>query len=190
MAFTPHTPPEAASRGVAVFLTGLPGAGKTTTATALHQMLVARGFKDVVVLDGDQVRAVLSPRLGFTREDRRVHLERVTALALDAVSRGGIAICALVAPYDADRRKARSTIESAGTFLLVHVATPLATCEARDPKGLYALARKGTITRFTGVSDPYETPTDADLTVDTTAATAEEVSERILSALADKSAHA
>jgi sulfate adenylyltransferase len=169
--------------GVAVWLTGLPASGKTTIALALKELLLARGGQDVVILDGDVVRSSINPQLGFSREDREKQMERVTCVALDVVRRGGVAICALVAPYDAARRKARSRIEVDGAFVLVYVSTPLAICETRDPKGLYTRARNGAITQFTGVSDPYEAPSDANIKVDTSAETGEDIAAQILSAL-------
>jgi sulfate adenylyltransferase len=104
-------------------------------------------------------------------------------LWLDVVRRGGMAICSAVAPYDAARQKARTAVETAGAFFLVYVATPLGVCEARDPKGLYAKARVGAIKAFTGVSDPYEVPTDAHVTVDTTVTSAQLAAAHILSEL-------
>jgi len=154
------------SRGSTIFLTGLPAAGKTTIAGALERWFVARDLT-VTMLDGDVVRTTLSSELGFSREDRDLNIRRVGFVAAEVTRHGGIAICACVAPYDEARRAVRRTIEQVGAFILVHVATRLDTCEARDPKGLYARARNGLLPHFTGVTDPYESPTDADVVIDT-----------------------
>jgi len=153
-------------RGCTVFLTGLPAAGKTTIALALQRSLEEQG-RSVTMLDGDVVRTVLSSDLGFSRADRDLNIRRVGFVAAEVTRHGGIAICACVAPYDESRRAAREAIEAVGAFVLVHVATPLTVCESRDPKGLYARARGGLVPHFTGISDPYEPPTDADVVIDT-----------------------
>jgi sulfate adenylyltransferase len=172
-----------ARRGVVILLTGLPGAGKTSIASALKELMLVDGGRDVLHCDGDILRDTFQPPLGFSRNDRAAQMERITSLALDVVRRGGVAICSAVAPYDADRQKARTAVETAGAFFLVYVATPLGVCEARDPKGLYAKARAGAIEGFTGVSDPYEIPTDAHVTVDTTTMSAQFAAAHILSEL-------
>ena len=121
----------------------------------------------MTLLDGDVVRQHLSSELGFSREHRDLNVLRIGWVASEVVRHGGIGICSLIAPYDAARKQVRAMIEPLGGFLLVHVATPLETCEARDSKGLYAKARAGLLPTFTGVSDPYESPADAALTIDT-----------------------
>jgi sulfate adenylyltransferase len=153
--------------GVTVFFTGLPGAGKTTIATALQAQLMESKARAVTLLDGDQVRRYLSSELGFSKDHRELNIRRVGFVAAEITRHGGICICALIAPYDAARREVRKMVESAGRFLLVHVNTPMTVCESRDPKGLYAKARAGLISHFTGVSDPYEPPSDADIVIDT-----------------------
>ena len=107
-------------------------------------------------------------------------------MAAEVTRHGGIAICAAIAPYDAIRKEVRAKVESVGTFLLVYVATPLSVCEKRDVKGLYARARAGLLPGFTGVSDPYEPPEDAELRLDTQEMNCEEAVERILARLVDK----
>jgi len=130
-------------------------------------LLEQRGRK-VTLLDGDVVRTHLSSGLGFTADDRSTNIRRIGFVATEVTRHGGLTICACIAPYDALRREVRRMVESVGGFLLVHVATPQATCEARDPKGLYARARAGQLPHFTGVTDPYEVPSDADVVIDTT----------------------
>lgn len=155
------------TEGFTVFLTGLSGSGKSTIASALRGVLIETTGRPVTLLDGDVVRQHLSPELGFSREHRDLNVLRVGWVASEVVRHGGIGICSLIAPYDAARKQVRAMIEPLGGFLLVHVATPLETCEARDSKGLYAKARVGSLPKFTGVSDPYESPADAALTIDT-----------------------
>jgi len=159
--------PPRSSRGVVVFMTGLSGSGKSTLARDLRDALSERGDRTVSLLDGDQVRRLLSAGLTFSREDRDLNIMRIGYVATEVARHGGIAICAPIAPYAAARAAVRSMVTEVGDFVLVHVSTPLAECEARDRKGLYAKARAGIIGSFTGISDPYEEPVDADLTVDT-----------------------
>jgi sulfate adenylyltransferase len=156
-------------RGVTVFFTGLSGSGKSTIARGLSDLLVERGGRTVTLLDGDVVRRLLSAGLTFSREDRDLNIRRIGYVAAEITRHGGVAVCAPIAPYAATRAEVRRMVEAAGDFVLVHVATPLAECERRDRKGLYAKARAGVIPEFTGISDPYETPDDADLTIDTSA---------------------
>jgi len=156
-------------RGVVLLLSGLSGSGKSTLAQALAEALVERTTRTVSLLDGDEVRHLLSAGLGFSREDRELNVARIGFVAAEAARHGGVAICAPIAPYASARSRVREQAAAAGAqFALVHVATPLAVCEARDRKGLYAAARAGRLAGFTGVSDPYEEPTDADLVLDTT----------------------
>ena len=171
-------------KGFTIFLTGLSGAGKSTIATLLLERLKKKTDRPVVLLDGDNVRKHLSPELGFSKEDRDLNIRRIGFVASQVTRCGGIAICAPIAPYDAVRKEIRELIETDGGFCLVHVATPLAVCEQRDPKGLYAKARAGLVQHFTGVSDPYEVPTDADIRIDTTNICREYAAQLILSHLA------
>jgi sulfate adenylyltransferase len=165
--------------GVAVLLTGLPGAGKSTVAELLRTLLEEEGHS-VTLLDGDRVRANLSSELGFSRAHRDLNLRRVGFVASEIVRHGGIALCAMIAPYDAARKEFRAVVEPLGTFLLVHVSTPLDVCERRDPKGMYARARQGSIPLFTGISDPYEAPRDAEVLVDTSRQSVEEAARLVL----------
>jgi sulfate adenylyltransferase len=157
--------PPRARQGVTIFFTGLSGAGKSTIASVLQVKLLARGARAVTMLDGDAVRKTLSSELGFSRPDRDTNIRRIGFVASEVTRHGGIAICAAIAPYDATRKEVRAAISAHGGFVLVHVATPLDVCEQRDRKGLYAKARGGLIPQFTGISDPYEAPDDAEITV-------------------------
>ena len=159
--------------GVTVFLTGLSGAGKSTIADALVAGLEADGHP-VTVLDGDVVRTHLSSELTFSREHRDLNIARIGWVAGEIVRHGGTVVVAAIAPYDAAREAARSLVEKHGRFVLVHLSTPLAVCEQRDVKGLYARARAGEIAEFTGVSDPYEPPSRAEVVVDTSVVPLEE----------------
>ena len=161
--------PPRARRGVVVFFTGLSGSGKSTLARDLRDALLERGDRTVSLLDGDLVRRLLSAGLTFSREDRDLNIARIGYVATEVARHGGIAICAPIAPYAAARAGVRQMVSAVGDFVLVHVSTPLEVCEARDRKGLYAQARAGIIGSFTGISDPYEEPDDADLVIDTSA---------------------
>jgi len=167
------------SQGFTVFFTGLSGSGKSTVANALMVKLLERGGRSVTMLDGDIVRRNLSKGLGFSKEDRNTNVERIGYVAAEITKAGGIAICAPIAPYAGPREKNRSVISVEGGYTLVHISTPLEVCEQRDRKGLYAKARAGIIPEFTGISDPYEEPTDAELVIDTTDITAEEAARQI-----------
>ena len=159
--------PPRSARGLVVFFTGLSGSGKSTLARDLRDALLERGDRTVSLLDGDLVRRLLSAGLTFSREDRDLNIARIGYVATEVARHGGIAICAPIAPYAAARSAVRSMVSEVGDFVLVHVSTPLAVCEARDRKGLYAKARAGVIGSFTGISDPYEEPVDADVVLDT-----------------------
>ena len=159
--------PPRSARGVVVFCTGLSGSGKSTLARDLRDALLERGDRTVSLLDGDLVRQLLSAGLTFSRADRDLNIARIGYVATEVARHGGIAICAPIAPYAAAREQVRGMVSEVGDFVLVYVATPLAVCEARDRKGLYAKARAGVIETFTGISDPYEEPQDADVVIDT-----------------------
>jgi sulfate adenylyltransferase len=165
--------------GLTVFFTGLSGAGKTTLATALCERIPAIDARVVRLLDGDALRQRLSAELGFSKAHRDMQVGRIGYIAFEITSCGAIAVCAAIAPYDDARKRVRAEIEQVGRFVLVHVATPLEVCERRDAKGLYARARSGAIENFTGISDPYEAPQDAEIELDTTDTTVEETTERL-----------
>jgi sulfate adenylyltransferase len=174
--------PPRAQRGFVLFLTGLSGSGKSTIARNLADVLAERGDRRVTLLDGDLVRRLLSAGLTFSRADRDLNIARIGFVAAEVARHGGIAICAPIAPYAAARARVRQMVSEVGDFLLIHVATPLEVCEARDRKGLYAKARAGLID-LTGISDPYEEPLDADLTIDTSTMTREQATEAVLGLL-------
>lgn len=174
-----------ARTGVTVLLTGFSGAGKSTIASALVQMLENPPYqRKPFLLDGDVVRKMQSAGLGFSKEDRNTHIRRVGALAAEHTAKGEFVVCAVIAPYDDVRKEVRRMVEQEGRFLLVLVDTPLVVCEQRDPKGLYAKARAGVIQHFTGISDPYEVPADAELAIDTTNTTPQQAATKILEYLA------
>ncbi|SDI84222.1 sulfate adenylyltransferase [Nonomuraea jiangxiensis] len=171
-------------RGLVVFFTGLSGSGKSTIARGLRDALLELGSRTVTYLDGDVVRRLLSKGLTFSKADRDLNIRRIGFVAAETARHGGLAICAPIAPYAATRAEVREMVESVGAdFLLVHVATPLEECERRDRKGLYAKARAGLIPEFTGISDPYEEPDDADLVIDTTHITIEAAVSQVLETL-------
>ncbi len=162
-----RTRPAKSKQGFTLFFTGLSGSGKSTIANAVMVKMMEMGGRPVTLLDGDVVRKNLSSELGFSKAHRDLNIRRIGYVASEITKNGGIAICAPIAPYTATRRAVREEIESFGTFIEVHVSTSLEECERRDRKGLYKLAREGKIKEFTGISDPYEAPTKAELVVDT-----------------------
>lgn len=172
--------PPLSQRGFTIFLTGLSGAGKSTIARTLEAQLHALGGRQVSLLDGDLMRRHLSGELGYLRRDRDQNVHRIGYVASEITKHGGVAICAVIAPYDRARKDVRRLVENWGAFLLVHVATSVEVCESRDSKGLYARARAGELAGLTGVSDPYEEPVDADLVLDTQEVGYEECADQIL----------
>jgi sulfate adenylyltransferase len=175
-----RTHPPRYKQGFTVFFTGLSGAGKSTIAKALLVKLLEMGGRPITLLDGDIVRKNLSSELGFSKEHRDLNIQRIGFVANEITKNGGIAICAPIAPYHSVRKEVRTLIEQHGGFILVHVATPLEVCEQRDRKGLYAKARAGLIKEFTGISDPYEEPQDAETIIDTSNLTPEEAAQIVL----------
>ncbi len=167
-------------RGLVLWLTGLPAAGKTTLAEELNQNL-----KDAVVLDGDVLRRAVSKDLGFSRADRITQASRTGRLAREAAEEGKTVIVALVSPYHEARNKAREII-GPERFLEVYVKCDVDECIRRDPKGMYAKALAGEIDNFTGVSAPYEEPLCPDLVIDTADKSVEESVKMILSMLERK----
>ncbi len=167
-------------QGFTVLLTGLPSAGKSTLANALSLRLREMTDRQITLLDGDVIRTHLSRGLGFSQEDREANITRVGFVAREVTKHGGIAICALVAPFIKARDHVRQMVSEVGGFIELYVATPLSVCEMRDRKGLYKKAREGAIKQFTGISDPYEPPTAAEITIDTASSGPEEVTESII----------
>jgi adenylylsulfate kinase len=168
--------------GVTVWITGLPGSGKSTVATHLSRLL---GHRDVPneILDGDAVRQSISKGLGFSREDRDSNVQRIGAVCELLTRNGVVAIAACVSPYADARDAVRAKI---GDFVEVHVATPLAACELRDTRGRYARARAGELRNFTGIDDPYEPPVRPEVVVDTSAEPPELCAARILAVLEER----
>jgi sulfate adenylyltransferase len=175
-----RTYPPRSKQGFTVFFTGLPSSGKSTLANVLLVKLLEAGGRPVTLLDGDIVRKNLSSELGFSKEHRDLNIQRIGFVASEITKNRGIAICAPIAPYDSIRKQVRQMIEAGGGFILVHVSTPVEVCEQRDRKGLYAKARAGIIKEFTGISDPYEEPNDADLALDTTDSSPEECVQAVI----------
>jgi len=149
-------------------------------ANALMVKFLEVGGRPVTLLDGDLVRKNLSSQLGFSKEHRDINIRRIGLVASEITKNGGIAICAPIAPFDNVRKEVRHMVEPGGGFILVHIATPLEVCEQRDRKGLYAKARAGLVKQFTGISDPYDLPSDADVVINTTETTPDEAAQEIL----------
>ena len=168
--------------GCTVLLTGLPAAGKSTLAQSLVARLQRAGRK-ATLLDGDELRSLLSPDLGYTRDDRILQCRRAGYIAGEVARHGGITVCALIAPYHEAREEIRRLSSAHGLFLMVHVSTPVDVCMLRDRKGLYARARAGVITDLTGVGESYELPAEPALVVDMASMDPDEAADAILEQL-------
>jgi sulfate adenylyltransferase len=179
------THPPRNRQGFTVFFTGLSGSGKSTIANALMVKLLEIGGRPVTLLDGDLVRKHLSSELGFSKEHRDINIRRIGYVASEITKNGGIAICAPIAPYAATRKDVRYMIEPLGGFFEVYVATPLEVCEQRDRKGLYAKARAGILKEFTGISDPYEEPSNPEIILNTGVLSPEQAADKVLEKLAE-----
>jgi sulfate adenylyltransferase len=177
-----ETHPPRDRQGICIWFTGLSGAGKSTTAEILTELLLEHGRR-ATLLDGDIVRTQLSQGLGFSKEDRDTNIRRIGFVASEVVRHGGIAVCAAVSPYRATRDDVRSAMGT-GRFLEVYVNTPLEICELRDAKGIYSRARNGEMKNVTGIDDPYEEPLNPEVLLDTVTHTAEENARAILHRLA------
>ncbi len=175
-----HTHPPRSRQGFTVFFTGLSGSGKSTIANALLVRLMECARRPVTLLDGDIIRKHLSSELGFSKEHRDLNIRRIGYVASEITKAGAIAICCPIAPYGHVRQEVRALIEPYGGFVLTFLATPLEVCEQRDRKGLYAKARAGAIKQFTGISDPYEAPLDAEVSIDTTGIAPDDAVDRIV----------
>lgn len=167
-------------RPAVVLFTGLSGSGKSTIARAVAERLQDDGVASVVLLDGDEMRRRISQDLGFDRASRNKNVERIAEAAALIASQGGIAIAAPIAPFTEGRARAREIAAAAAPYLLVYISTPLEVCESRDRKGLYAKARAGEVKEFTGISSPYEAPTDADLVIDASVVSVEHAVDQVL----------
>jgi len=167
--------------GRIIWLTGLSGAGKSTIAMALERRLFDAG-QNVYVLDGDIVRGGLCADLGFSPGDREENIRRIGEVARIMADAGLLVIVAFISPFRADRDRVRNGMP-AGRFTEVHVSTPLEVCEQRDTKGLYAKARAGELTDFTGISSPYEPPPSPEVTLPTEQLTVDDCVDRIVAAL-------
>jgi sulfate adenylyltransferase len=174
-----RTHPPRVEQGFTVFFTGLSGSGKSTIANALFVKFLELGGRPVTLLDGDIVRKHLSSELGFSKAHRDLNIMRIGFVASEITKNGGVALCAPIAPYDAVRKDVREMVQPHGGFVLVHLSTPLEVCEQRDRKGMYAKARAGILKEFTGISDPYEAPTDAELALDTSDLTPEQAADAV-----------
>lgn len=171
--------PSRSEQGFTLFFTGLSGSGKSTLARIIYAKFIEEGHRPVTLLDGDVVRLNLSSELGFSKKDRFINVSRIAYVASEITKNRGIAICAPIAPYTSMRRDARKKIDQYGAFIEIHVATSLEECEKRDRKGLYAKARKGIIPEFTGISDPYEVPENAEIVINTESLTPIQAAQEI-----------
>jgi adenylylsulfate kinase len=187
--FATRAPLRPTQQGVTVWFTGLPSAGKTTIANLVGGWL-AEGGHPVEVLDGDVVRSHLSRGLGFSKADRDENIRRIGYVAGLLTGHGVTVLVSAVSPYRAVRDELRTTIGRVGGFLEVHVATDLATCRARDVKGLYARQARGELRGLTGVDDPYEPPLVPELVLDTAVEPPEASADRVLALLEGRPAPA
>jgi adenylylsulfate kinase len=173
----------ATSEGFVVWIEGLPCSGKSTIARATGDRMRALGRK-VQILDGDEVRRMFSPELGYTRKDREIHARRVSYVARMLADHGVAVLVAMITPYETSRQAARAEVPE--QFVEVWLRCPVEVCRERDLKGLYARASRGELSRLTGVDDPFEEPLNPDLIVDTARLTVAESTDRIVDCLADR----
>jgi adenylylsulfate kinase len=173
-------------KGATLWFTGLSGSGKSTIAFTLEHALIQRGHL-AYVLDGDNIRHGLNKNLGFSAADREENIRRIGEVARLFADAGLIAMTSFISPYRKDRDNVRA-LHVAGKlpFIEVHVNTPIATCEQRDPKGLYKKARAGELKNFTGIDDPYEAPAAPELTIDATATTPQQATVMLLAYLEEQ----
>ncbi len=167
-------------RGFTLFMTGLSGAGKSTLSERVAQVIQSDYQRPATILDGDIVREMLSSGLTFSRADRELNIRRIGYVAGEVTKHGGICICAAIAPFRTARAEVRARISQLGGFYEVYIATPLAVCESRDPKGLYKKARRGEIKGFTGIDDPFEIPEHAEISIDTSKLAIDDAVKKIL----------
>jgi adenylylsulfate kinase len=173
-------------KGATLWFTGLSGSGKSTIAFTLEHALVQAGHL-AYVLDGDNIRHGLNKNLGFSAADREENIRRIGEVAKLFADAGLVVMTSFISPYRRDRDAVRALHAAAGVpFVEIHVATPIATCETRDPKGLYKKARAGELKNFTGIDDPYEPPTNAEVTLDATNVSPQDATVQLLTVLRDK----
>jgi adenylylsulfate kinase len=173
-------------RGATLWFTGLSGSGKSTIAFTLEHALVQQGHL-AYVLDGDNIRHGLNKNLGFSAADREENIRRIGEVAKLFADAGLLVMTSFISPYRKDRDTVRALHAAAKLpFIEVHIATPIETCETRDPKGLYKKARAGELKNFTGIDDPYEPPTSPELTLDATNTSPQEAAAQLLKYLKDK----
>ena len=173
-------------KGCTIWFTGLSGSGKSTIAFTLEHALVQLG-QLAYVLDGDNIRHGLNKNLGFSAADREENIRRIGEVAKLFADAGLVVMTSFISPYRRDRDAVRALHAAAGLpFIEIHVATPIATCETRDPKGLYKKARAGELKNFTGIDDPYEPPTNAEVTLDATNMSPQDAAVQVLTVMRDK----
>jgi adenylylsulfate kinase len=173
-------------KGATLWFTGLSGSGKSTIAFTLEHALVQLGHL-AYVLDGDNIRHGLNKNLGFSAADREENIRRIGEVAKLFADAGLVVMTSFISPYRRDRDAVRALHAAAGVpFIEIHVATPIATCETRDPKGLYKKARAGELKNFTGIDDPYEPPANAEMTLDATNVSPQDATVQLLTVLRDK----
>jgi len=173
-------------QGATLWFTGLSGSGKSTIAFTLEHALVQRG-RLAYVLDGDNIRHGLNKNLGFSAADREENIRRIGEVAKLFADAGVITMTSFISPYRKDRDVVRALhVEGKLPFIEIHVATPIETCEQRDPKGLYKKARAGQLKGFTGIDDPYEAPLNPELTLDATSTSPQEAAVRLIEYLLSK----
>ncbi len=182
---TSAVPKSAHGPALAILLTGLPGAGKTSIARELASRMEAIGHR-VTILDADELRSCISPDLGFSGPDREANLRRAGLIAAEVAKHGGTVICSFVSAHEHSRQELCEAVQQYGTFLLMYISTPLEECERRDPNGLYRKARAGLLGGFPGISDIYEVPEHCDSVVDTTGLTVADATDRVIRGLAVK----
>ena len=175
-------------KGLVVWLTGLPGSGKTTLASHVKRMLESQGYR-VELIDGDWARRTVSKGAGFTREERMRHLERIAWIARLLARNGVIVLCSFVSPYREAREMVRRIVEEEVPFIEVYVHASLETVIKRDPKGLYAKALRGEIKHMTGIDDPYEPPENPDMVADTEKYAPEELAQRLARLVLERLPH-
>ena len=172
--------PEKTKQGFTLFFTGLSGSGKSTIANGVLSKLLEKGDRKTTLLDGDIVRTHLSSELGFSKEHRDINVKRIGYVASEITKNGGIAICAPIAPFEGPRLENRNLIQQYGKYFEIYISTSVEECTKRDTKGLYAKALAGELKGFTGINDPYESPENPDLKIDTEHMTPEQSVQEVI----------